>query len=306
MENKPRKQEEPLVSIIINCFNGEKFLREALDSILSQTFSNWEIIFWDNQSLDESANIYKSYKDHRFRYFYAPSHTIIYEARNYAVNQASGDFIAFLDVDDGWSAEKLSNQIPLFDDPDVGFVCSTGWALEESSGLRKKSHKKTMPDGWVLKELISNYYLIMSSLVIRKSAFESIMNGFDKDLHILGDMDFMIRLAINWKLGCVQKELVFLRIHSENISHTQRKLHARELKLVVDKFQNNEKINQLNEFDLLKYQLIYIEGRQQVAQKHWKEALKSISKLPLGFLKIKLLIILILGRKFLKKIGLSQ
>ena len=54
-----QKKQEPLVSIIVNCFNGERFLRQALDSILSQTYQNWEVIFWDNQSTDKSAEIYK-------------------------------------------------------------------------------------------------------------------------------------------------------------------------------------------------------------------------------------------------------
>ena len=60
---------EPLVSIIINCFNGEKYLREAIDSVISQTYKNWEVIFWDNQSTDRSARIFKNYKDERLKYF---------------------------------------------------------------------------------------------------------------------------------------------------------------------------------------------------------------------------------------------
>ena len=64
--------EEPLVSILMNCFNGEKFLREAVDSVLAQTYQNWEVIFWDNQSTDKSAEIFKSYSDPRLKYFYAP------------------------------------------------------------------------------------------------------------------------------------------------------------------------------------------------------------------------------------------
>ena len=60
----------PFVSVIINCYNSEKFLREAIDSVYSQTYKNWEIIFWDNQSTDESAKIAKSY-DEKIIYFYA-------------------------------------------------------------------------------------------------------------------------------------------------------------------------------------------------------------------------------------------
>ena len=120
--------EKPLVSVIINCFNGEKYLREALDSIITQTYNNWEIIFWDNQSTDKSAEIFKSFKDSRLKYYCASSHAdILYEARNYALKKTNGDFIAFLDVDDWWLPNKLEKQIPLFDDPDVGLVYGNVW-----------------------------------------------------------------------------------------------------------------------------------------------------------------------------------
>ena len=73
-------RENPLVSIIVNCFNGENFLRAALDSIILQTYENWEVIFWDNHSTDQSANIFLGDTNERFRYFYSPSHTVQYEA----------------------------------------------------------------------------------------------------------------------------------------------------------------------------------------------------------------------------------
>ena len=74
---------QPLVSIIMNCYNGETYLYvKVLKSVLSQTYENWELIFWDNRSVDKSAEIFKSYKDKRFKYYYAPQHTFLYEARN--------------------------------------------------------------------------------------------------------------------------------------------------------------------------------------------------------------------------------
>ena len=68
-------EDKPLVSIIVNCYNGEKYLRETIDSILNQTYHNYEVIFWDNQSTDSTASIIKSYKNERFNFYYAPKHT---------------------------------------------------------------------------------------------------------------------------------------------------------------------------------------------------------------------------------------
>ena len=114
---------EPLVSIVMNCYNGEKYLRQAIDSIFNQTYQNWEIIFWDNQSNDKSSEIYKSYKDSRLKYFCSKKHSLLCEARNYAIEKANGEFIAFLDVDDWWMECKLKKQIELFVDQKIGFVC---------------------------------------------------------------------------------------------------------------------------------------------------------------------------------------
>ena len=91
---------KPLISVIVNCYNGGKYLQQALESVLAQTYTNWELIFWDNRSTDRSAEIFHRYSDSRLRYFLAPKHTRLYEARNYAIEQARAEFVAFLDVDD--------------------------------------------------------------------------------------------------------------------------------------------------------------------------------------------------------------
>ena len=116
----------------MNCYNGEKYLPQALKSVLEQTYNNWELIFWDNQSTDKSAEVFKKYNDIRFKYFYASSHTFLYEARNEAVRRTKGEFIAILDVDDWWIPEKLEMQLSLFKDDKVGFVYGNLWVFEET------------------------------------------------------------------------------------------------------------------------------------------------------------------------------
>ena len=96
-----------LVSIIMNCYNGEKFLKEAINSVYNQKYQNWEIIFWDNQSTDKSKEIIETLKNDKVKYFYSKEHTNLGKARAEAINKASGDFIAFLDVDDLWDPEKI-------------------------------------------------------------------------------------------------------------------------------------------------------------------------------------------------------
>ena len=78
-----------LVSIVVNCYNGEKYLKKTLESIQAQKYKNWELIFWDNQSSDNSSAIIKSYKHPKFHYFYAPTHTNLGKARELALKKTN-------------------------------------------------------------------------------------------------------------------------------------------------------------------------------------------------------------------------
>ena len=81
----------------MNCFNGEKYLKEALESVIQQTYINWELIFWDNQSTDSSAMIFKSFKDSRMRYYYSDEFTDLGGARAKACNFVKGEYLSILD-----------------------------------------------------------------------------------------------------------------------------------------------------------------------------------------------------------------
>ena len=107
-------QKKPLVSIIINCLNGSKYLDKAIKSALDQTYKNWEIIFFDNNSTDQSHSILKKYSEKRIKYFKSKITHTLYKARNLAIKKSKGDLIAFLDVDDWWTKDKLTKQVNFF------------------------------------------------------------------------------------------------------------------------------------------------------------------------------------------------
>src|SRR3989338_6378909 len=103
-------KQEPLVSVIMNCYNGEQYLREAIDSVYAQTYKNWEIIFWYNASTDDTQRIATSY-DSRLKYFRADVNTPLGQARNMALKKATGIYIAFLDSDDVHLPCALQRQV---------------------------------------------------------------------------------------------------------------------------------------------------------------------------------------------------
>ena len=114
----------PAVSVIMNCLNSARDLRAALDSLMAQTFGNFEVIFWDNGSTDDSPAIAQSYGP-KLRYFRGETTVPLGAARNLALMRARGRYLAFLDCDDLWRPRKLETQVALFEaDPRVGLVCT--------------------------------------------------------------------------------------------------------------------------------------------------------------------------------------
>src|SRR5215216_2874373 len=121
-----------LVSVIINCYNGERWLREAIDSVVAQTYDNWEIIFWDNRSTDRSAEIAKGYGE-RVRYFLAPQQTPLGQARGLAMREARGQYIAFLDCDDVWLPHNLATQLRVLESAPYA-LCYGGLIVIDANG----------------------------------------------------------------------------------------------------------------------------------------------------------------------------
>ena len=105
----------PLITIIMSCYNGEKFISRSIKSILKQTYQNWELIFWDNNSIDLSKEELFKFKDKRIKYFKSNTTSLLSVSRENAIKKSSGDLIAFLDVDDEWLDEKLENTVSLFE-----------------------------------------------------------------------------------------------------------------------------------------------------------------------------------------------
>lgn len=279
---------EPLVSILMNCYNGERYLRVAIDSVLTQTYQNWEVIFWDNQSTDQSAEIFKSYTDSRLKYFYAPQHTWLYEARNYAIEKTSGDFIAFLDVDDWWLTSKLEKQIPLFSDPEVGFVCSNYWLKNEKKNTQWKALKGSIPTGWVLNDLLKSYFVGLLTLVVRRSALIALDYPCDPRYHVMGDLDLVVRLSLNWKLDCIQEPTAVCRKHESNELIKHRSRHLNELECWIEEMCKIEAVRSSPCFYFMKIHYTYQKAIYQIIQKNKMEAFHLSHDLPWGQLKIKL------------------
>ena len=293
---------KPLISIIMNCYNGEKYLKKAINSILEQTYKNWEIIFWDNQSSDESAKIFKDYKDERLKYFLANSHTeVLYKARNFALKKANGEYIAFLDTDDWWVPTKLEKQIPLFSDHEVGLVYGNVWLFFDKKN-KKKIYKKTkLPTGKILNELLNDYVIGSPTYVIRKKSLEKLEYFFNDNFHIIGDFDINIRLAAKFKIDCIQSPVAYYRKHNTNVSLLNKKQEIDEIKIWFKQMQNNQFISSQSNFSKVLLTAHYLEATRSIMENGFIKSILIIEKYPFCFNKLKLVLALLLP-KFLLRI----
>lgn len=206
----------PTVSVIMNCLNGAAHLREAVDSVFSQTWKDWEIIFWDNASTDESPAIAQSYGS-RVRVFRATETTSLGSARNLAIARCTGEFIAFLDCDDVWQPEKLKKQLALFRaDAEVGLVCTDTEMFDGGKTLSRIFTSAEPARGYVFRELMTRQWISMSSAVVRRSALESLDQWFDESLNVCEEADVFYRIAKTWKLDFVAAPLTRWRVHGIN------------------------------------------------------------------------------------------
>ena len=289
----------PLVSIIINCFNGEKYLNEALMSVLSQSYNNWEVIFWDNQSKDSSAKIFKKYNDKRFKYYYSNEHTSLYKARNLAIEKSQGEFISFLDVDDLWNKDKLDYQIPHFTRPEVGVVFSNLWLIKKDMNKKKLHSSQTLPRGNIYDELIKNYNIGIITAVIRKNFYLKLKKKFDERFSFIGDFDLFLRLSKVCIFESIQKPLAYYRLHGKNLTTLNKEKEVQEFEIWLN--ENKVNLSEKN-FKIFQNKINYRKFVNFKIEKKYMECIKMFFSKKINLLNIKNLIIFFAPVFLLKKL----
>lgn len=231
---------QPLVSVIINCFNGEKYLRDAIDSVVNQTYTNWEMIFWDNQSTDSTAEIVKSYNNDKIHYYYALTHTTLGEARNLAVEKANGEYINFLDADDYWSLHKLEKQIEIIE-PGKCDVVYTHFKLkiEGEFGANKSMSRyyeriqNYRPDSSksVYQNLLYKNWIIFSSVLLSKALYYKV-GGINPLFKQNEDYEILLKCSLETEIRNSQEALVTYRVHSCNNSTANKLVFIEENRII--------------------------------------------------------------------------
>jgi glycosyltransferase involved in cell wall biosynthesis len=227
----------PRVSIVMNCFNSETFLREAIESVIGQTYPKWELIFWDNRSTDESAAIARSFPDHRIRYFLADEHTDLGAARNLALGKCTSEFIAFLDCDDLWEPEKLAKQVDQFRRrPEADLLYANYYLLDNEHGSKTLNHVRPQPEGHIFDRLLYSYSVGILTVMVRREALLRQPSLFDTGLSLTEDYELFMRILYGSEAAYLHEPLATYRIHPSMSSIAKREKWVQEYRYVNEKF----------------------------------------------------------------------
>jgi glycosyltransferase involved in cell wall biosynthesis len=298
------------VTVIINCFNGEEYIEQAIKSVIAQSYDNFELVIYDNKSTDRTREIIKSFSDNRIKLFSAKRHVGLGQARNEAIRLSRGDFYAFLDSDDLWKSEKLKLQMKFFEDFEVGIVISN--CIYKSEENERLSFRNPIKTDFHFKNLFLNYFITFSSVILRKSALDFKNPIFDESMTVCEDTDLLLKITARWKLACANKPLTIYRMHPESLTSKKPFLFVKESGLAFHNLLNYLKNSNQDLFlwakdNALKYSPL-ISSQMGIFYYYWKlkdrtNAIKSLNNTHLStHKKLLMSFVVFIDYKFFLKI----
>jgi glycosyltransferase involved in cell wall biosynthesis len=267
-----------LVSVIIPTYNRKKFVLEAMDSVLAQTFQDFEIIVVDDGSDPEHRALNTEHPStslgasrtlgEKFKYYFRP-HRGAAAARNFGVSVSSGKYLAFLDSDDLWDKKKLEKQIDcLQKNPEYKICCTNEKWMRRGEHLNQlKKHQKY--HGWIFEKCLPLCIISASSILMEREIFQS-LGGFDESLPVCEDYDLWLRMSLRYPIAYLDEKLIIKRGgHPDQLSGKywgmdrfriralekllRMKLDARQKKLVLRELENKYNILLLGSWKRRKY-----------------------------------------------------
>jgi GT2 family glycosyltransferase len=227
----------PQISIVIPTYNGSRFIHSALTTVLSQTFSDWELIVVDDGSADGTPDVMKEYASEPRITILRQDNQGLARARNRGLAVAQGDYVAFLDVDDQWRPTYLAHMGRALEHAPQAVAAVAGWQYMDAAG--KPSPQSIILSAAEVARLDQDLYwrnaLVPSALVARRRAVLQ-AGGFDEQLSTCADWDLWLRLKALGTFVAVAEVLTWYRAHadsmSENVPNQERErllVHAKHL-----------------------------------------------------------------------------
>jgi len=214
-------------------------LREAIDSVLIQTWTDWELVFWDNCSSDNSREIVESYNDPRIHFYCAPQKITLAAGRNAVIDRCNGEWIAFLDCDDIWLEGKLEKQmarVATSKQNNVGLVYTRTRSFSEQGDEGDTTYRysnRALPEGFILQSMLSEGNLIpIVSAMISKEAITTV-GPIPERLTFAEDYWLFTAIAAHFQVLCVQDICCRYRVHVGSATYSHKlESHQEALEVV--------------------------------------------------------------------------
>lgn len=207
----------PKVSVVIPAYNTAAYLPEAIESVLQQTYQDFEILVVDDGSTDNTAEVASRYTP-RIRVIEKENGGPA-SARNTGMQQAAGEYIAFLDSDDAWVQDKLAEQVGLLDrNPSIGLVFGRAQMVRQVGNKRQLSEVIGYTESPTLKFLLFGNFIPAQTVLFRSACLEQV--GYMKEsdaLPVAEDYEFWLRFAKHYPLAGINRTLAYYRIHENNL-----------------------------------------------------------------------------------------
>ncbi len=242
----------PLVSILLNCYNADQFIFKAIDSVLRQSYSNWELIIWDDASTDNTLKILDKYKDKRIYIFKNKKNIGLGKSRIQAIKKLKGDLISIIDADDVFHPKKIYKQVEAFNKNEKISICSTYTKIFDNNNNLSHIFASDLNDNQLQKRLKLKNSLPHSSIMYKRVHAEKVGWYSDK-LEFAQDYDLTIKLINEGNLHVIKEFLTFIYQPNNNMSKSQtlKKLTIEENINISEKIINSNNLEK-NEIYILK------------------------------------------------------
>ncbi len=224
----------PTVSVIIPTYNSAKYVIEAVESVLAQTYQDFEILVIDDGSTDETEQVLRRYKN-PVRYIRQPNGGVAV-ARNRGIQESRGRYIAFLDADDTWLPHKLEQQINVLQQHPHAHACYSAFTIVDAD-LNPLGISRSQRQGSALEDLLTHGNIIGSicTVLCERSLFDEV-GGFDPKLSQCADWDMWVRLAAHTEFLYLDEPFVTYRQHGTNMSRNAPLLEHDSLQVLTKGF----------------------------------------------------------------------
>ena len=267
-----------LISVIMNCFNGEIFLKQSIDSILSSNYNNFELIFFDNCSNDNSVKIAESFNDKRIKICKNFSNVSLGEARKLAVNKSKGELICFLDVDDLICENTLNKYVDFFHEFKYDIIYG-GVQYIDANGNIINSYSPSFDTKIDISKLLINFDVNVPSMCFHRNIFSKYKLNFDPIIKCCEEFDIITRAAVlNAKIVSVNKIFSSYRIHDSSLTHLNLNIGAIERRYILDNIKHLVKSDHKKIYDFAYFKSYYYDSLYLAKKGDLKAAKKELKK----------------------------